>query len=54
MFVKAFDVGLHEIKIIEMLGRCCLDNNAMVWLSDLKQSNHKKWIIISDIFGRRP
>lgn len=45
MFVKAFDVGLHEIKITEMLGRCCLDNNAMVWLSDLKQSNHEKWII---------
>lgn len=40
MFVKAFDVGLHEIKIIEMLGQC-LDNKAMVWLSDLKQSNHK-------------
>lgn len=42
MFVKASDVGLHEIKIIEMLGGCCFDKNAMVWLSDLKQSNHKK------------
>lgn len=42
MFVKAFDVGVHEMKIIEMLGRFCLDNNTMGWLSDLKHSNHKK------------
>lgn len=36
MFVKVFDEVLYEITIIEMLGRCCLDNNVVVWLLDLK------------------